>query len=97
MTAAQIIHTDDKKTVGIDRLTGTHHVVPPADALLIFRIHTGDVVTAGKRMANQDRIGPRSIQLAVGLVHQVIAFQRQSAFQLQWLVDLHVLRCYHTD
>ena len=53
--AADHIGADDMEAVGVDRFAGTDHALPPA-GLAGHRMHAGDMLVAGQRMAQQDRI-----------------------------------------
>ena len=88
VAAAEIVQPDHKKFIGIDRLTGTDHVVPPADVFWIVRIIASDVMMPGQCVANQDRIGFCGIQLAVSLIHQLIARQHRAAAENQRGIEL---------
>ena len=44
VTTTQVIESDDKKFIGIQRSTGTDDVVPPTDIVRLFGIVTGDVM-----------------------------------------------------
>ena len=50
--AADHIRADHEIALGVDRLAGADHGFPPA-GLLGDRMHAGDVLIAGQRMANQ--------------------------------------------
>ena len=57
MTAAQVIHAEHAKAVGIERLAGTDHVVPPG---LLARIHRPDVAAAGNATQRRHDGGARA-------------------------------------
>ncbi len=56
-----------KKRLGIERLARAHHLFPPAglagDGML-----AGQELVAGQRMAGEDGVGTRGVQLAIGLI-----------------------------
>ena len=87
MTAAEIVHSNHKKLIGINRLAGADHVVPPTDIFRIVRVMARDVVVSGQRMANQDRVGLVGIQLAVSLINQLVTRQHRAAAEDQRSVE----------
>src|SRR5450756_1094744 len=83
MTTAKIVQPEDKELVGIDRLAGADHGVPPAHVLGVVGVIAGNMMMAGQRVANQDRVGFIGIQLAISLIHQLIARQHRTAAEYQ--------------
>ena len=65
--AADDVGADDEITVGVDRLAGPDHGLPPA-RLAGDRMVVDHVLVAGQRMADQDGVAALGIQRAVGLV-----------------------------
>ena len=65
--AADDVGADDEIAVGVDRLAGADHDVPPA-GLAGHRIDVGDVLVAGQRVADQDRVLAVAVERAVGLI-----------------------------
>jgi len=57
VTATEVVHTDDKEFVGIDRLAGTDHVVPPAHVLGAIGVIARDMMIPRQRVADQNRVG----------------------------------------
>ena len=53
--AADHVRADDEIALGVDRLAGADHGLPPA-GLAGHRMHAGDVLVAGQRVADQHRI-----------------------------------------
>ena len=90
---AEIVHPDDKKMVGIDRLARANHGVPPTFGFWLALIHAGNMVRCIQGVANQHRVGPVRIQAAISLVAQVIGAKRCAALQRQGLFKMHGLRC----
>ena len=43
-TAAEIVHADDEEALGVERLTGADHVVPPADVDRIVGVVPGNMM-----------------------------------------------------
>ncbi len=92
MTAAQVIHPDDKEALGIERPARADDAVPPADAFRLSLVQAGDVVVARQRMANQDGVGFGRIQGAVGFVYQVESRHDGAAAQFERRVEMGALR-----
>ncbi len=69
--AAQVVDADDEKPRRVDRLARSHHVVPPTFAVGLTGVCAGDMMRRVQRMADQNRVGPVRIELAIGLVHQL--------------------------
>ena len=65
--AAEHIRADDEIAVGVDRLAGADHGLPPA-GLAGDRMDVGDMLVAGQRVADQHRVGRVGVERAVGLV-----------------------------
>ena len=65
--AADDIGADDEETERVDRLARTDHRLPPA-VLAGHRVLIGDVLVAGQRVADEDRIGFGAVEHAVGLI-----------------------------
>ena len=64
---AQDIGADDMKTLGIQRLTRAHHVLPPA-AAPADRMRPEDELIARQGMTHENRVGFIVIEDAVGLI-----------------------------
>src|SRR6516225_497495 len=64
---AEHIRTDDEIALRVDRPAGADHSFPPA-RFLGDRMNVGDVLVAGKRMADQDCVAALGIELTIGLV-----------------------------
>ncbi|MPN01478.1 hypothetical protein SDC9_148687 [bioreactor metagenome] len=82
VAAARIVQADDEEAVGVERAAGADDVVPPADVVWLVRVVAGNVVMAGKRMADQDGVGFVSVQRAVGLDGQVVGRQDAASAQV---------------
>ena len=94
---ANVVHADHEKPVGVQRLAGPDHVVPPAlaagDGLALrIRVHTGHMVRCVQGMADQHGIAALRIELSVGFVHQLVAGQLGTALQGQRLGESVGLR-----
>ena len=97
MAAAEIVDADNKKPMGVDGFTWADHVVPPARVFVLLAVITGDMMRAGKRMADQDRIAFVRVELAVGFVHQFVVRQACAATQRNGLIEARGLRRNNTD
>ena len=53
--AADHVRADDEIALGVDRLAGADHGLPPA-RLAGDRMHVGDMLVAGQRVADQDGV-----------------------------------------
>ena len=84
--AAEHIGADDEIAVGIDRLAGPHHGLPPA-GLAGQRMRLGDILIAGQRMADQDRVGPVRVQPSVGAIGDLDLAQRDAAVEREPVVE----------
>ena len=83
--AADHVGADDEVAVGIERAAGTDHGFPPA-RLAGHRMHVGDMLIAGQRMADQNGVGAVGIELAIGLVGDLERREIDAAIELQRLV-----------
>ena len=97
MTATEIIQADDKKFIRVDGLTRADHSVPPAGALILLGMKTGDMMIAREGVANQYGIVFSGVELAVGLENQVVAIKHGAAAQLDRRVKVRGLWCDNTD
>jgi len=59
------------KNLSVSMACPAHHVVPPADVLLVVGVIAGHMVMSERR-ADQDGVGLAGIQFAVSFVHQFI-------------------------
>ena len=83
--AADHVRADDEIFVGIERTAGTDHGLPPA-GLARHRMHIGDMLIAGQRMADQNGVGPVGIEFAIGLVGDLERREIDAAIELQRLI-----------
>ena len=72
---ARVVDADDEEAPGVERLARTDQVVPPAFALRLAGIAARHMVAGVERMAHEHRIAARGVELAVGLVGQLIVTQ----------------------
>ena len=64
---AEHVRADHEVTLGVDRLAGADHGLPPA-GLAGHRIGARHMMVAGQRVADQHRVGALGVERAVGLV-----------------------------
>ncbi len=83
--AADHVAADDEVTVGIERAARADHRLPPA-WLAGHRMHIGDVLVAGQRMADQDGVGAVGVEFAIGLVGDLERGEIDAAIERQRLV-----------
>ncbi|MCY1528399.1 hypothetical protein D9M68_635020 [compost metagenome] len=84
---AQVIDPDHEEDVGVDRLAGADHVVPPAHVGGIVGRLPGHVVRGIQRMADQDGIAALRVERAVGFHRELVGGQRLAAGQRQRLIE----------
>ena len=80
--AADDIGRDHEIAVGIDRLARPDHGLPPA-GLAGDRMIIGDMLIAGQRMTDEDRVGFRGVERAVGLIGDRQGAQRAARVELE--------------
>ena len=80
--AADHIGADYVETVGVDRLARAHHTFPPA-GLAGQWMRAGDILVAGQRMAQQDRVRSVLGQRPVGLIGDLDTRQYAPAIERQ--------------
>ena len=97
VAAAKVIDPDDKKLVGIQRLARPHEVVPPAASLVLIGIAPSNVVRTGERMANQHGIIACGVELAIGLIDQLVTLKLPAALERQRLIKTRPLRRDNPD
>ena len=83
--AADHIGADDEVAVGVERTAGADHGLPPA-GLAGHRMHVGDVLIAGQRMADQNGVGAVGVEFAIGLVGDLERREIDAAIERQRLV-----------
>ncbi|MNV60208.1 hypothetical protein D3C71_1526630 [compost metagenome] len=86
---SQVVDADHEEAVGIDRLARADHVVPPALAFRLVGIHAGHMVGGVEGMAHQHRVRAVGVELAIGLVGEVVVVDRGTALQRQGLLEMH--------
>ena len=94
---AEVVDADDVETIGVERLAGTDHVVPPADVVRILGVEAGDVMRRVQRVADEDGVAMRSIELAIGFVGELVLRQCAAARQHQRRIELCAARLHGTD
>jgi hypothetical protein len=83
--APYMIGANHVQPVGVDRLSGADHRLPPA-GLACHRVLVGHVLIPGQRMCNEHGVGSLRVQLAVCLVGQRERRKRHAAVELERLV-----------
>ena len=83
--AADHVRTNDEISVGVERSPGAHHGLPPA-RLAGDRMNIGDMLIAGQRMQDQNRVGALRIEFAIGIVGDLERRQIDAAVELQRLL-----------
>ncbi|MCY1540492.1 hypothetical protein D9M68_761370 [compost metagenome] len=83
VAAAQVVQADDEELAGVDGLAGADATVPPAGLAFVRAVVAGRMMVAGQRVADQHGIAARGVQLAVGLVDQLVVGQAAPAGKCQ--------------
>jgi hypothetical protein len=84
-TPAEEVRADHEVLVGIDRLAGTDHDVPPAR--IILGVVSGHVGVAAEGMAEEDGVVLRGAERAVGFVGDRHTRQPPAEFQLEGFLE----------
>ena len=87
--AADHVRADHEIALGVDRLAGPDHGLPPA-ALAGDRMLARHVLVAGERVADQHRIGALGIERAVGLVGDLERRELDAGVELERLVGAEI-------
>ncbi len=82
--AADDIGADNEIALGVDRLAGPDHGLPPT-RLAGHRMIVDGVLVAGQRMANQYRIAACGIERAVGLIGNLQRAKIEPGVEVQWI------------
>ena len=96
MATAKVVQAHDEKLPGIDGLPGADTGVPPARFGVCSVMVSGRVMVTGKRVTDEDCVGPFGIEAAVSLVNQLESRQGLSALQGKWGIPAELLRLDHT-
>lgn len=91
-TAADDVGTDDKIFIGVDRLAGADHFVPPARFFILRGVPAANVGIAGKGVRNQNCIGSISVESSSRFIADVDIFEFPAAIQRQRAFQLVILR-----
>ena len=78
--SAQHVGADHEVLVGVERLAGTDHVVPPA-GLAGFGADSGRVGVAGEGVQHHDGVGFRRVQFAIRLVSHLDRRERSAVIE----------------
>ena len=73
--ASQNVRADDEIPVGVERLSGTDHALPPAALPAPVRV-------AGERVADQDRVIFRRVQFAVSFIGDLYGREGRAAIEV---------------
>ena len=84
--AADHVGADDEVTLGVDRLAGTDHRLPPA-GFSGHRIGACNVMVAGQRVAEQYCVAAVGVERAVGLVGDLERRKIDAGVELQRPAD----------
>ena len=82
MQPAERVAADHEVTVGIERLAGSHHQLPPA-GFAGDRVGTHDELIAGERVTQENRVGALLVERAVGLIGEREGPQGDTAIELE--------------
>ena len=96
-TPADDVGADDEKLVGVERLAGSDHVVPPAGLFVLGGMVARQVRIAGKGVFDQDGVIRLGGEFAVGLVADHDAFQAASAVEGEFFLEKIVGGLYDPD
>ena len=94
--AADHVGADDEVLVGVERPAGADHGLPPA-GLAGHRMHIGDVLVAGQRVADQNGVGAIGIEFAIGLVGDLERREIDAAIELQRLIHAELRHQRESD
>jgi hypothetical protein len=83
--ATDDIGADDEVLARIERTARTNQCFPPT-GLAGDGVHIGDMLVAGQRMADQDRVGAVRVELAIGLVGDLERRKIDPAVERQRLI-----------
>ena len=83
--AADHVGADDEVAVGVERPARADHGLPPA-GLAGDRMHIGDMLIAGQRMADQDGVGAIGVEFAIGLIGDLERREIDAAIEPQRLI-----------
>ena len=79
--AAEDVGADHEEAGGVHGLARADQVVPPAGLAVLGRVHPGAVVVAAERMADEDGVVARGVELTVRLVAQGEAGEHLAALE----------------
>ena len=82
---AKDVRADDEKAVGIKRLAGADHEIPPTGAAIL--VDAGDVGIAAERMEDENRVGLFGVERAPRLVGEGVGRNRAAAIKGERLGD----------
>jgi hypothetical protein len=93
VAAAEIVEAHDEEQVRVDGFARADRRVPPTRTIILGAVIAGRVMMSGKRVADQNRVRSRGIQLAVRFIDQFHAGQHAAAQQSDGRVEGLQARC----
>ena len=88
---ADVVDADDEKPVGVHRLAGANHVVPPADVFRGVCVMPRHMVRGVERVADQHGVAFFGIEHTIRFVSQRVVAQARAALQRQRPGKVHGL------
>jgi hypothetical protein len=87
-----VVVADDEEAVGVERLAGPDHVVPPTEVVRLAGIGAGNVMRSVQRVTDQHGVRARRIQFPIRFVGDLEFGQQRAARQFERLGEARLLR-----